>query len=740
MDERFNLEELKEMISGYDTDESKLSLDEIISSNTNDLKDNAVQVTVKESKEIDADVVKPDGVSITGAFEAIKNQKNTDKNIPNDKNVDIPVEIKNETKDVVCENNSVKKPSIEITAEIAHKRYFSTEEFESIKNKDSANIKESIASFTKGSEEEDDGEEEFYQARELTEEIDDFETPEEREDILLDLKKMNSSASFKSIATFVLLSFSAVIFIAIQFGISIPGLEISSGSKLVLSILFGSSVVASIVNINSLIKGVAALSKFACTPETMLFFVFVFNTALDLMYLLGGKSFNGHFISFDFIYILLLTFNIFAKKLLVKNIYKNFLIASSNGQKMVVNRPETEAISNDIILETGNGGDILYATKSKFVSDFIHNSFKDFELSSKGSKFYTFCSVVIILLSFVNLIVYKDISNMLIYAVGAFCVATPVLLTYSFAVSVYTNSKKARRFGGAIVGSESAYDIQDAQTLIVDDSDVFNIALNGVRLYGHTEIDDCVLYLNSLFSVVGGPLKSLFKDMINDSAVSMPRADEIFYHDTMGYSCLIHSKLFVVGNKALMDHFNIEVDDSEFEIIYQQKSKNVLFVAYDGELIGVFLLTYSLSHGVSKAFSVLESDQLSVAIAERDANITNTLLHGSFKTSDKSLFTIMKFRTARNFFDKFELQNKTPSILLSNTGLKGIAYALHGCKSILFAFKANKIINIISSIIAILLITFLLVFSEPSLALPIQVLLFQALWSLPILFVSMFSK
>ena len=742
MDDKFNLDELRQIISSYDADDSDVSLEEILKVDI-DKKAESDEIDLKESKEIDIDVVKPSVVSITDAFEAIKSDKSTvvDK-------FDVTIDdlaAKEYSEPDVIESDSNKeieetKKSLEITAEIDHKRFFSTEEFESIKNKNTGNIKDSISSFAKGAEEEDDGEEEYFKSPELTEEIDDFEKPEEREDVLIDLKKMNSSAFFKAISTFILAVFSCLFFIAVQSGMSLPGIVMSSGSKLVLTIVFSISLVATIVNINTIWKGFLSLIKLRCTSETMIFMAFVFNTILDMIYLIGNRSFDGHFVSFDFIYVLLLTFNIIAKKLLVKNIYKNFLIASSDGQKMVVNRPENEEIANDIILETGNGGDILYATKSRFVTDFIHNSFKDFDNCNRPSKFYLFCVLAILVFGVITLIVNKDVLLMFAYLAGAFSVVTPLLVTYSYALSVFINSKKARRFGGAIVGSESAYALEDAQTLIADDSDVFNVALNGIRMYGHTEVDECIVYLNSLFTTVGGPLKKLFSDMLSDSITSLPRADEIYYHDTMGYSCLVHSKVLVVGNKVLMDHFNIDVDDSEFEIIYQQKSKNVLFVAYDGELMGVFLLTYSLSHGVSKAFSVFESDQISVSVAERDSNITQTLLHNSFKSSNKSLFTIMKFRTARNFFNKFELKVKTPSILLSNTGLKGIALAIHGCRSMLFAIKTNNVIKNISSVMAILLITFLLIFSEPSVALPLHVLVFQLLWSLPVLFVSLFSK
>lgn len=741
MDDRLNIDELKKYLSDYEQGDSKFTIDDIIASNSK--KAETEKAEQESNSEIETDVVKPDGISITGAFEAIRMQKSEAKafnDIENTSRVAL-----NESD--VSDNDDNSEPeqenehlSVEITSEINNQRFFDTEMFNSIKSKSSGEVKNSLASFAKGEEEQDDGEREISFTAELTEEIDDFETPEEKEDILLDLKKMNSSASFKFGITFVFALASGLFYAAVGLGISIPAIDLTVSSKLFVSLSLALSVAATLININSVFKGFISLFKFKCTPETMLSLAFVSNAALNICYLVNDVTFSGKYISFDFIYILLLTFNIFSKKIMAKNILKNFLIAASDGQKTVVDRPQIEEIANDIMLETGNGGDILYASKSKFVSEFIHNSFKDFDLCSKSSGFNMFLTVAVLAFAVMIFVFSQSGAHAIAYAAGAFCVVTPILYTFSLAAPIFINSRKARKFGGAIVGSESAYALEDAQTLIVDDSDVFNIALNGIRLYGESSIDDAIIFLCSLFNTVGGPLKKLFMDMLGDNVSSLPRADEIYYHDTMGYSCLVHSKVFVVGNKKLMNHFGIDVDDSEFEIIYQQKQKNALFVAYDGKLTGVFLLSYSFAHGVSNAFSLFESDQMNVAIAERDANITSELLNNCYKATDKSLFKVMNFRTARNCFGKFELKNKTPSILLSNTGLKGIAYAFHGCRSMLFAIKSSNVIKIISSIMALILITFLLFFSEPSGSLPTHILIYQVLWSLPILFVSLFSK
>ena len=747
MSDKFDLDSLKDLIntSSSEGEKSSFSLDDIMNDYGKEKKsvDDAVVnilsekqsvVTVEETVVDDFEIKKPEGYSLTGAFEAIRSAKKESNDfVP-------PVEQDNkeaEDKDSICENESEGK---EIIVDIEKKRFFDTETFNSIKEKSTSDVRETIVSFANGEsdEEDNDEDEEFFKPHEPTEEIDDFENQEDREDIISELKKMNASASLVMTFTFVLTVISGLLFAVCQSWIKIPSIDFSSDYKLYTTIISVITVVATLININTIKNGIKSIIKLNRSSDSFLVLIFISDILLNVTYLFSSEKSTNTIVLFDFIYLLLLLLNIYSKKLIAKTVYKNFVIASADGAKTVVNMPGSEEAVNDIMLETGCSDDIVYASKTELVSDFISKSFKDFDFSD--GILNTVLAFIIIAMSVVNFFIKGSLYNALIYAVSAFCVTVPIIYSLSFAINLFVNSNKTRRQGGVIVGTESAQKLKDVQTFIVDDADVFNVSLNGIRLYGDSLIDDAILYLNALYNRVGGPLKRLFHDMLSDDILSLPRIDEIYYHDTMGYSGLIHSKVFIVGNKKLMDHFGVEVDDSEYEIIYQQKSKHVLFVAYDGKLMGVFLLSYFLSPGVSKAFRVCEKNQIAVCIAERDAGVNEKTLFNVYQPKEKILFNIISFRTARKCFDKFEVSNKMPSLLISNTGIKGLATSLHCCKTMSFAHKTNNIISVIASVIAVPLVTFLLFLSEPTSVLSTQVLAYHALWMIPALFVSLFSK
>lgn len=715
MSDKFNFDDFKNIDAlGYDSsDISDIDIDTILK----DFKEKDAE-NVKDEKKSpvinieNSEIVKPEGLSITGVFEAIHSEKK--ENIQDDK----------------IDSDSDDTPK---------NKFFDTETFNSIKEESHDKHLNPIASFAKGSNEEEDVEGEEIPVNEPTEEIDDYETEEEREDILSELRRIRSSASFKSVLTFILMCLSGALFAALITGFTLPGIDIAYDTKIYVPIMLLVSLAATVLNIASLWKGFLCIFRLKCVSETFLVMAFLLSFVLDICYIVL-KTPASECVVFDFLYLLMLFFSINSKRIIANNIYKNFAIVSSDGAKMVMDNRQNDELVNDIIVDTGCSNEIAYAARSEFVSDFIRRSFLDFDLCSSYSApgMILFCASV--LAAVVNYAVIGSFTTSLKFAAGVFCAVTPLLQAMSFAVSVYSNSKKARKNGGAIIGAVSCTELNDIQTVVVDDADIFSVALNGIRFYGDSTADKVILYLNSLYRVTGGPLKALFGNMLSEDIKTLPRIDDIYYHDTMGYSALINSKVFIAGNKNLMEHFGIEIDDSDYEIIYQQKSKHVLFAAYDGKLAGVFLLSYSLLSGVKKAFKMYEKDQVCVVIAQHDENVNNNTLFYHYNTDDKLLFRIMNFGNSQRCVQKFQIMNKAPSLLASRTGICGLSYALHGCKSVKFALSASRVIRIISSVIAFALVAFLSFFSGITTSFPLQILAYQLLWAIPSVFVSLFSK
>lgn len=738
MSDKLNFDSLKEMMDSEYTSASDSDFD--LESILRDFgEENEASVPSDEYTEAvtdidDVEIKKPEGMSVTGAFESIRAEKSA-KAEPDIRFEDHSAPMVEKT----AAKSDIKPESHEIYDEIPQEKFFDTDTFNSIKEQHSVHDQRPLVSFAKGDGEEEDVEGEEIPVWEPTEEIDDYENEEEKEDVAAELKRIKASASFRSVFTFILMCLSGALYAALSAGFSVPGFDIGYDIFIYVPIMLAVSLTATVINAVSLWNGFINIFKLKCSSDSFLSLIFIFSSLLDICYICL-KTPAKECIVFDFLYVAMLFFSINSKRIIAGNICRNFAVVSSDDAKMILDNRQNDELINDIIVDTGCSNDIAYAAKSSFVSDFIQRSFSDFDICSKHSAPGIIFLLFPIIAAAVNYFIIGSFTTSLKFAAGALCAVTPFLQGMNFAVSLSFNSKKTRKNGGVIVGAQSCGELNDIQTVVVDDSDVFSVALNGIRFYGDSTADKIILYLNSLYRVTGGPLKTLFGGMLSDDIKTLPRIDDIYYHESMGYSSLIDSKVFVAGNKRLMEHFGIEIDDEDFEIVYRQKSKHVLFAAYDGKLAGVFLLSYSLKSGVKRAFEVCEKDQLCVVIAEHDENTNPETLFYHYNTSDKLLFKILNFGNAQRCVQKLRLMDKTPSLVASRSGICGLAYALHGCKSVKFAVSAGRVIKLISSVIAAGLVTFLAFFSGMSSLFPLQVLVYQLLWSLPVMFVSFFSK
>ncbi len=760
MSDKFDFDNFKNIdSSGRDSvPVSELDLEAILrdygenkQDNKSEIKQSEQQLSQNSCNIENAEVKRPQGISITGTFDAIHSEKAASKtavlNGDDTAGIDfVRYDSVTEQKELNTDANTADaaegsdlKNSGEITEQIPAKKFIDTETFESIKNQSKHKKQNPIVEFALGDNEEEDVEGEEIPAIEPTEEIDDYENEEQREDIVAELKRMKSSASFKTLLTFILTCISGLLFAALQTGFSFPGIDIAYDIGVYIPFILSVSAAATLINIVSVFNGIKSIFKFKFVSESFVVLIFIFSTVLDVCYIVL-KTPVQECIVFDFIYMLMLLFCINSKRIIANNIYKGFAVVSADGSKMVLDTDQNDELINDIIVDTGCSNDIAYAARSNFISNYISRSFSDYELCNKYSAPGIVLFFLPLAVGLVNYIMLGSFTTCIKSIVGIFTAVTPLLQGMNFAVSVYTNGKKVRKNGGTIVGTDSCFDLNDVQTVVIDDSDIFTAALNGIRFYGDYNADDMILYLNSLYSVAGGPLKTLFGNMLSEDIKKLPRIDDIYFHENMGYSSLINSKVFLAGNKELMEHFGIEIDYADFETIYKQKSKHILFTAYDGRLSGVFLLSYSLAYGVSRAFKTYEKDQVCVVIAQHDQNINSDTLFYHYETNEKLLFKIMNFGNAQKCIQKFKTSNNSPSQVVSRTGILGLSYGLHGCKSIKFALSAAKVIKIISAVIAACLMTFLAFFSGMTAALPLQILAYHILWAVPAMFVSVFSK
>ena len=616
--------------------------------------------------------------------------------------------------------------------------------FDQIKNDKShvapSSSKSALRRFLDGEEDENDEEEEYvgnlHSNDEQMQDIDDFENEDERDEIYRDLKNIVGKMAVKTLAFFCISAASLYLFFA-QF---YPVLFGGDASGVLYNIaLLSVDILCLLLSLSIFVSGLKRLLRGRADTDTLLAILTVSLLLVRIVELIKPE-FIPYSLVLEPMLAIGLFFNVRAKKKIASNIKNNFKLASMRDYKLTVSIPSSCEAINDLILETGEGGGVVFAHKTKLLSRYIDHSYSDFNCDEKFSRYF-FASIILIIIGTVAVSQLGTLGEALLFPAAALALSVPFFSRYYFALSIFKNGKKIRKKGGVLTSAASAKALEDSDLMIISEEDFLEndaVLLQGVKAIGNLRIDELITDIAALFNCVGTPLKPLFLKIIDQNSISLPRVDDIYYHEGMGYSCLIHSKLFLIGNKELMEQFNIEFP-AEFFNLKLKESHFPVYVAYHKSAEGVFITSYERSKRTADAIELIEKECVSVGIVSGNFLFNLNMLKHLYPSIQLNLFHLISPKTGSECKKLLECQEKSSDLLASISGPKGLVASLFGASKLLSSLKINTVIRVVYPLISIVLM-FFIALAGYSANTALQILAFQAIWFLPVWLVCTFCK
>ncbi len=568
------------------------------------------------------------------------------------------------------------------------------------------------------------------------EDIEDFEAEEDRDEIYRDLKNIVGKMAVKMVFLFLLSMVSLYLFIA---GFH-PVLFGGDADSVWFDIAFlAVDILCIIVSFGIFAQGLIRLLRARADTDALLALLAIALVVVRVAGLINPNLFQYN-LNFEPMLALGLYFNVVAKKKIAANIKKNFKFIASSGDKLTVSVPSSCESNNDLILETGEGGEIMYAHPTGLVTKYIEHSYSDFDWDRKFQHLW-FILLLVIVAGTIAVSQLAGWGEALLFPAASLALSVPLFSRYYYASSIAKNGKKMRRNGGILTSAQSAKELEDADLLVIKEEDFLGkdaVLLQGVKAMGDTQIDDLITNIAALFNCVGTPLKPLFLKMIDLNSVTLPRVDDIYYHEGMGYSCLIHSKMFLVGNRKLMEQFNINFQKPLMEMQLKD-CRFPVYVAYQKLPAGIFIASYERNKHTEAAVHLAEDERVSVGIVSNDFLFDKNLLQRMYPMEQPELFHFISPRTGAACRSLLERRENSPDLIGSITGPRGLMACLYGASKLLTALKINSIIRILYSILALALI-FFIALAGYSANTALQILAFQAIWLIPVCAICIFCK
>ncbi len=224
------------------------------------------------------------------------------------------------------------------------------------------------------------------------------------------------------------------------------------------------------------------------------------------------------------------------------------------------------------------------------------------------------------------------LTNRLTDACAALCLSftagLPVCLLFIHSYPYASLSRRASANRCAVVGEVSAHEYSDVQAFAFEDVEAFpgrNVHVKRIKLYGDSALDRVLYQVASLFSVVGGPLDSVFRAATAELGLSGETA--LSHVEDGGIAVAVDGHEISVGCGDYMLKNGIRMYyDPEDERQLAGGRIHIMYAAEDGRLTAKFYILYKMDEDFERSVEQLHHKGIRTLLRTCDPNLSDEMI------------------------------------------------------------------------------------------------------------------
>jgi Cu+-exporting ATPase len=303
-------------------------------------------------------------------------------------------------------------------------------------------------------------------------------------------------------------------------------------------------------------------------------------------------------------------------------------------------------------------------------------------------------------------------------------------------------TKKLLRKGALLNGWNAVEKFGDTDAFAVNTTDLFprgSIRVIKALAVSDMEIEEVTASAASLLMASGGALGEVFGALIRNENRLRDSVDGMFYENELGMSGFLRERRVLVGNREMMTTHRVVIAGGglkrldEFEAMADKLGQQMLYVAVNNRLVGVYLLEYKASASVRSALVQIISDGTNLMIYTCDANINVKLITQVFDLPPR--FISILDNEGSRVYDSvtYAVTDSEEALLATNGSLKELSSAIRAAVRMKETERLGLLIQSICFVMGFLFVVILSVISPYAIDAS-QVLMMQAVFVIISLF------
>ena len=287
--------------------------------------------------------------------------------------------------------------------------------------------------------------------------------------------------------------------------------------------------------------------------------------------------------------------------------------------------------------------------------------------------------------------------------------------------------KQLHKVGTVLCGWRGIKGLKAKALLTVDHRDMFPegaVKMNGVKFFGSRDTDQIVAYAAALVCADGGGLAPLFEQVLQSRNGRHYDVTALRSYENGGIGGEIFDEPVLVGMLPFLKDMGVEIPEG-------LRVDQAVCVAIDGELCGLFALSYERTGAVAEAMrTICSCFGLKLLLTNTDFMLTKSFLRAKFGIRVKKL-VIPDYEQCKQLRKKTLDETAVPLLVTTKEGMSPVAFGVTGARAIHTAGWMGAILQLVAGLIGLGIVAVLVLKNGMNMLTPDNLFLLQFAWLIP---------
>ncbi len=396
--------------------------------------------------------------------------------------------------------------------------------------------------------------------------------------------------------------------------------------------------------------------------------------------------------------------------------------------RSVDNAIDANRISQNVVM--GNA-DIRYSGKLKFADRFMAYSLSSDSADDLCARLVPIVAIISVVVGIIGGFVTGSFIGAVTVFSGTLCMGTPACAIIAANLPLLLENKKLHEDGAMVTGYAAAFEYESTNAIAIDASELFpgeNCNIHGMKTFNGVRVDDAVLTAASMLIAAGGPISSLFENVIMAHNELLLRVEDLKYEERLGLTGWIRNRRVFIGNRKLLENHNIEIPMSIDESKYVGGNRQIIYLADAGKIAAFFVVSYGRNKKIAEYLRRIENNGINILVRTMDSNINEKFIAQCFDLPLNSVKVVSNTagEVLRNYAE--HTVNREDAKLIHNGTAAAFLHAVSSASKLCETAGKISTLQTFCMGAGLLLTVLIMIFSGPLSLTALPVCISQLLW------------